>query len=226
MPSEMAPEQVIAALAPYLSDARKARIEQVLAGRTYTVATVVEGLINHGNISAVMRSAEALGFQPFHIVEEREPFKNSSRTSQGADKWLDIARWESPDDCVAALKAGGYTVVATHLSDTAVPIGTIDFTQRTALVLGNEQRGVSPRMQELADRCCIIPTTGFVQSFNISVAAAVALYHAYQDRMGRQGFHGDLSPNACNALRAQFYRLSVRRAEDLLRQAAVTGHGT
>ena len=130
-----APGAIIDRLGPYLSDRRKARIEQVVAGRTDTVATVVEGLTNLGNISAVMRSAEALGFHRFHIVEAAGRFKTSARTTQGADKWLDITRWQDADACVAGLRGAGYSIVVTHLSDDAVPIDTIDFTQYDIIFL-------------------------------------------------------------------------------------------
>ena len=211
---------VIATLEPYLTEARRARIEDVLDGRTYTVATVVEGLINTGNVSAVMRSAEALGFQPFHVITGSEQrYKTSQRTSQGAEKWLDVFQWETPAACVEHLKNNGYTVVATHLDATSVPIGEIDFTQKTALVFGNERDGISEEMAALADRRCLIPMPGFTQSFNISVAAAVALYHARQDRLSRQGFHGDLTLPARTDVRARFYRRGIRHAEDLLRRA-------
>ncbi|MGI9175510.1 MAG: TrmH family RNA methyltransferase [Rhodothermales bacterium] len=216
---------VISVLEPYLTEARRVRTEEVLDGRTYTVATVVEGLINTGNVSAVMRSAEALGFQPFHVITGQEQrYKTSQRTSQGAEKWLDVFPWEAPADCVAHLKAHGYTVVATHLDATSVPIGEIDFTQKTALVFGNERDGISQEMAALADRRCLIPMPGFTQSFNISVAAAVALYHARQDRLFRQGFQGDLSDAARLDVRARFYRRGIRHAENLLRRAlAETG---
>lgn len=217
MPADALPPITVAErLAPYLSEPRKARIDQILEGRTNTVATVVEGLVNVGNVSAVMRSAEALGFHRFHVVETAGRFKRSSRTSQGADKWLDIYRWPDADSCVQALRDEGYAIVVTHLSESAVPIDTIDFTKKTALVLGNEQFGVSERMLALADTACIIPMVGFSQSFNISVAAAVSLYHAYQDRIRRQGRQGDLTPEERHALRAHYYRLSVRRADALL----------
>ena len=212
-------DRVIAILEPYLTEARRARIEDVLDGRTYAVATVVEGLVNTGNVSAVMRSAEALGFQAFHVITGQERYKTSKRTSQGAEKWLDVRAWPTPAACVEHLKASGYVVVATYLDETAVPISEIDFTRKTALVFGNEQSGISDAMAALADRRCIIPMPGFTQSFNISVAAAVALYHARQDRLTRQGFHGDLSEAARTSLRARFYWKSVRHAEDLLRRA-------
>ena len=220
----LSPAQVTEILAPYLTEARSARIDAVLAERTYTVAPVVEGLINTGNVSAVMRTAEALGFQAFHIITHEEHddgvrYKTSARTTQGADKWLDVWRWPSPEACVTHLKAQGYTVVVTHLDDRAVPIDTLDFTQKTALVFGNERDGVSEAMLALADRTCLVPMAGFTQSFNISVAAAVCLYHARQDRLARQGRHGDLAEAQRETLRALFYLKSVRRAAQILERA-------
>lgn len=214
------PEVVVERLRPYLSPARQARIEAVLDGRTYTVAPVVEGLVNTGNVSAVMRSAEALGFQPFHIITGPARFKQSKRTTQGAEKWLDVHVWPTPAACVAHLRARGYAIVATHLDPTAVPLDTLDFTQKTALVFGNERDGVSEALLALADRRCVIPTPGFVESFNISVAAAVALYHAYRDRLARQGRHGDLTEAERAHLRAGFYLRAVRHAGRILRQGA------
>ncbi len=213
------PDEVVAVLQPYLSEARRARIEAVLDGRTYTVATVVEGLVNTGNVSAVMRSAEALGFQPFHLITGPARFKKSKRTTQGAEKWLDVRVWETPAGCVEHLRERGYAVVATHLDDTAVPIDALDFTRKTALVFGNEREGVSAELLALADRRCIIPTPGFVESFNISVAAAVGLYHAYRDRLARSGRHGDLTEAERRHLRARFYLKAVNHATRILRQA-------
>lgn len=210
------PREIIDTLTDFLTPERRDRIEAVLAERTYRFATVVEGIVNVGNVSAVMRSAEALGFQPFHVITGDETFKNSQRTSQGAEKWLDVYRWETAADCIAHLHDGGYRVVVTHLDETSVPIGEVDFTEKTALVFGNEKEGVSQEMLRLADARCIIPMSGFVQSFNISVAAALSLYHARQDRLGRMGRHGDLSDAERSELRAVFYLKSVRHARKIL----------
>lgn len=214
----LSPDIIIERLLPYLTEQRIERIQSVVAKRSRNVVTVIEGLINLGNVSAVMRSAEALGFFDFHIVEgEHTRFKNSARTSQGAEKWLNVSRWPTATACVSNLKARGFTLVATHLDDTSVPIDTIDFTRPTALIFGNEQDGVSSEMLALADHRCIIPMAGFVESFNISVAAAVGLYHAYHDRMTRQGFHGDLTESEKTALTAEYYRRSVKHADEILR---------
>ncbi len=215
---EFTPDLIIDRLRPYLTAQRIERIQEVVSRRSRNVVTVIEGLINLGNVSAVMRSAEALGFYDFHIVEgDNTRFKNSARTSQGAEKWLNVSRWPTPVACASALKARGYILVATHLDETSVPIDTIDFTQPTALVFGNEQGGVSSEMLALADHRCIIPMAGFVESFNISVAAAVGLYHAYHDRMTRQGFCGDLTEAEQTALTAEYYRRSVKHADEILR---------
>lgn len=216
-PKELTPDLVVDRLRPYLTEQRIKRIQEVVSRRSRNVVTVIEGLINLGNVSAVMRSAEALGFYDFHIVEgDHTRFKNSARTSQGAEKWLNVSRWPTPVACASTLKARGYTLVATHLDETSVPIDTIDFTQPIALVFGNEQGGVSHEMLALADHRCIIPMAGFVESFNISVAAAVGLYHAYHDRMTRQGFHGDLTEAEQTALTAEYYRRSVKHADEIL----------
>ena len=219
----LTPEQVIEILEPVMRAERLERIREVVAQRTRTVVPVVEGLVNTGNVSAVMRSAEGMGYQDFHVVKgQNERFKHSERTSRGAEKWIDLTRWEAPEPCVDFLHAAGYTVVATHLDDEAVSIDTIDFTEKTALVFGNEKDGISPAMQEAVDQTCIIPMAGFTESFNISVAAALGLYHAQRDRLARQGHHADLSEPEQTRLVARFCMRSVRKPEAILRRAIET----
>lgn len=223
LPTGFSPSQIIEILTPYITEERMARLSSVISQRTSTVVTVIEGLINLGNVSAVMRSAEALGFHHFHIIEGGTRFKNSQRTSQGAEKWLEVSRWPNAAACIPELQKQGYHVVATHLDDTAVPISEIDFTRPTALVLGNEKEGVTQELLSLADQRCVIPMAGFVQSFNISVAAAVALYHAFHDRITRQGYHGDLDDNTKEELLAAYCYRSVKHADDILRKASAIG---
>lgn len=213
-----APKDIIEVLRPFVSDERVARISDVLDGRTYRIAPVVEGLANTGNVSAVMRTAEGLGLQGFHIVAGTIPMKHSVRTTQGAHKWLDVATWETPDACVDALHAEGYRVLVTHLDDRARPIDEVDFSGPVALVFGNEKHGVSPRMVERADETVLLPSPGFVQSYNISVAASMALYHARNEMMRLTGHFGDLTPDEKERLTADFFIRSVRTAVDILRR--------
>jgi hypothetical protein len=60
--------EVISTLSPYLADERKQRIKEVITNRTYSVCIAVEGLLELGNIAAVFRSADALGFQSVHVI--------------------------------------------------------------------------------------------------------------------------------------------------------------
>ncbi|MBX2820656.1 MAG: RNA methyltransferase [Rhodothermaceae bacterium] len=213
---DWSPEFIVEHLEQYVSEQRRARIEAVINQRTNTVVPVIEGLANSGNISAVMRSAEAMGLHQFHIIENNDHFKHSERTSKGAEKWLTVQKWATPNECVSYLHSKQYKVVVTHLDDTAVPIQDIDFTKPTAFVFGNEKSGASQEMLDLADQRCIIPMNGFVESFNISVAAAIGFYHAYVDRIQRQGKHGDLSDKEKLELRALYYQRSVNQAERIL----------
>jgi tRNA (guanosine-2'-O-)-methyltransferase len=212
------PSRVVEVLDPFISESRRIRIERVLDGRTMTVAVVVDGIADTGNVGAVMRTAEGLGFLAFHVVAGGAPYKHSTRTSQGAEKWLDLHLWPTPHHGAAYLKGAGYRIVAAHLDGASVSIDEIDFTQPTAIVFGNERDGVSEDMLALSDAHCVIPMTGFAQSFNISVAAAVGLYHAYRDRLHRTGRHGDLTPEQRDVIRAVYYLRSVNRAREIVRR--------
>lgn len=207
--------EIVAHLSEYMTDARKSKIEVVVSRRTYAVTPVMEGLYDRGNVAAVMRSSEAFGFQAINIIETSKKFKQAKRVAQGADKWLDIQRWDSTSECVERLKGQGYRILATNL-DEAVPIGEIAFDRPTALVFGNEKDGVSEEMLDLADGCVKMPMHGFAQSFNISVAAALCLYHIFEDRLRRLGPPGDLTEEEREILTAVYYLRTVPNAERLL----------
>jgi tRNA (guanosine-2'-O-)-methyltransferase len=208
--TRVAPERIVSMLQPHMTERRLRRIREVVAERTRSVVPVVEGLVNTGNVSAVMRSAEALGYQDVHVVEgDNERYKHSQRTAGGAEQWLDLWRWNDPGAWADHMRGRGYRLVATHLHADTVPIRDLDFTTPTALVFGNEEEGVSDAMMEEVDAACVVPLPGFTESFNVSVAAAVALYHAQQDRLNRQGHHADLSDEAQTRLVARFCLRSV-----------------
>lgn len=208
---------IIEQLAPLITEERKNRIEQVVAARTYSLAVVLEGIYDRGNASAVMRSAEAMGFARIHMIENTEKFKAANRVTQGADKWLDVTRWKSTRAAVAAIKSQGYRLCVTSL-EASKPLDEIDFSEPTALVLGNEKEGVSQEMLEAADERVRIPMQGFVQSYNISVAGALCLYHVLQDRKRRLGRNGDLSAEQQQLLKASYY-LRSNKSPKVLRKA-------
>jgi tRNA (guanosine-2'-O-)-methyltransferase len=120
--------------------------------------------------------------------------------------------------CIEHLKQNGYQIVVIHLDPTSRPISEIDFSQPTALVLGNEKDGVSEVMIAAADERILLPMAGFVQSYNISVAAALGCYHIYLDRMRRLGRSGSLNQKEIAILQAAYYLRSLDSAEDVLKE--------
>ncbi|QDG53212.1 RNA methyltransferase [Persicimonas caeni] len=212
---ELSADEVIELLAPRLTERRMQRIDEVIAKRTCEIACVFDGPYDMGNVSAVLRTCEGLGIQPVHLIETQEKFKEANRVTQGAEKWLDIRRWKDPKECVADLKRRGYRICATHL-EASRPIAEIDFSEPTALVMGNEQDGVSQEVLEASDLRCIIPMAGFTQSYNISVAAALTLYHVRRWRIDRLGREGELSEREQKLLRAHFFLRGIDRGRDYL----------
>ena len=210
--------RIVEILAPLITDRRRELIDEVIARRTYSVVPVLDGIYDRGNISACMRSAEAMGFQAMHVIERYEGFKAANRVTQGADKWLDVTRWSEPSSCVADLRQKGYAIVATHL-EASRPIAEIDFTTPTALVFGNERDGVCDEILEAADARVIIPMDGFSQSFNISVAAAISLYHVAHSRRQGLGHHGDLTGAQQAMLTASYYTRTVKHWERVVARA-------
>lgn len=196
--------EVIAGLAPLATSKRLATLNKVVNGRSFSILPIVEGLHDMGNLGAVCRSADALGLGAVHCInaESQRYRARKQRNSAGAEKWMDIRMWDSPASCIQTAKASGYHVVATHFDPGAVSIHDVDWTQPTAVILGNEREGVSAEAIELADSTAFIPMSGFVSSFNVSVAAALVFYEARRARVERLGHHCDLSEHEKQILTA------------------------
>ncbi len=208
--------------ADFLVPARKARIDEVVAGRTRTLTVVMETLCDPQNVNAVLRTCEAFGVQELHVVEgPMKAWDRNKKISQNADKWLEVRRWKTARECLVHLKGRGFLVYATHLGDGARPLEELPFREKVALVFGNEHRGVSAEALELADARYSIPMRGFVRSLNVSVAVAVSLYRAMERRIAERGRHGDLSSEEAAELRERFYVLAVRQRTRIAKAQAV-----
>ncbi len=169
-------QQLIEKLKDHVTPERFEKIQKVASLRLPQMAVVLEDIYDRGNASAVMRSAEAFGFYQMHMIERQEKFKESKRVTQGAHKWLHIQKWNSTLGCIKALKAEGRKIYVTHLDPKAMPLQEVDVSSPFALCFGNEKDGATPELLKLADQTVFIPMRGFVQSFNISVAAAISFY--------------------------------------------------
>ena len=195
---------------------RSERLTKIVEDRIFDIVPVVEGLYDLGNIAAVCRTVEGLGIGTIHIITGDGKYKQSARTTQGSHKWLQSQRWESTKDCLSTAKSDGYKVVVTDL-EAAVSLDEIDWTQKTLLLFGNEHAGVSEEAKELADQRVMIPMFGFVESFNISVAAAMALKHAADAREAKLGRRGDLTAKEQKILQSIYYAKHLgARANDMV----------
>jgi tRNA (guanosine-2'-O-)-methyltransferase len=196
----------------FLVPERKARIDEVVANRTRTLTVVIEAFCDPQNANAVLRTCEAFGVQDVHVVEGlMKPYDRNKKVSQNADKWLDVHRWKTTRACLEHLAAEGYAIYATHLGPGSRALEELSFAGKVALVFGNEHRGVSADALALADAQYVIPMRGFVQSLNVSVAAAISIARAVERRVAERGRHGDLPEPEAAALRERFYVLAVKQ---------------
>jgi tRNA (guanosine-2'-O-)-methyltransferase len=216
--TKLEPDTIVAILSPHMTERRRGEIEEVLDGRTLNVAVVVDGMVDLGNVSAIMRSAEAFGIQTIHAIDTSKAFKRSRRTTRGADKWIDRHRWEDPHACFDRLRHDGFVILVADASPASVPLSEADLTGKVALVFGNERDGVSSETSDLVDGSIRITMDGFVESLNVSVAASIVLHEAHRQRGVRYGRNGDLLPVDRDRIRAVWYLKSVRESEAIVQR--------
>jgi tRNA (guanosine-2'-O-)-methyltransferase len=163
---------------------RAEKLISVLARRQPSLTVVFENVHDPHNVSAVIRSCDAVGVLEAHAVYHgRAAFpKLGAKSSASARKWVDVHQHTDVATCFNALRARGFRIYTTHMSSDAVSLYDLDLTSPVALVFGNEHEGVSDEARGLADGNFIIPQVGVVQSLNISVACAVSLYEAFRQR--------------------------------------------
>jgi tRNA (guanosine-2'-O-)-methyltransferase len=163
---------------------REERINTVLTKRQPNLTIVLENVSDPHNISAVMRTADAVGIQDIYILNTKIGAHEmwSAKASSSAMNWLTIHQFTNTKDCFDALRKNFQKIYTTHLSADAVGLYELDLTQSVALVFGNEHDGCSEEIIQLADGNFIIPQVGMIKSLNISVACAVSLYEAYRQK--------------------------------------------
>lgn len=167
-----------------MSPERKEKLSRVLLRRQFDLTVVLENVFDPHNISAVMRTCDAVGIQDIFILNTRIPrhAKFGPRSSSGAAKWLTVHQFEDPEACFKEVRTRYERVYTTHLADDAVSLYDMNLTESVALVFGNEHTGVSDEIRAIADGNFLIPQMGIISSLNISVACAVSLYEAFRQK--------------------------------------------
>lgn len=192
------------------------RLVEVAALRTRAVMPVFESTHHSHNISAVLRTADAFGFQDVSFVYHQPDmkFRLSDSVDRGSSMWLMTRRTTSIEECAHILKAAGYKILLVSLptfartsghyqkslpSFAAHEIGNTDFNavigdSRIALISGNEKFGVSDAWVEFADGYLHVEMSGFVESLNVSVCAGILL-HALRNQWIRSDKTHALTPS-------------------------------
>ncbi len=162
------------------------RIEKVLSKRQNGLTVVLENVNDPHNISAVMRTCDAVGIQDIYILNTKIGAHEmwSAKASSSAVNWLTIHQFTNLEECIVALRKKFDKIYTTHLSTDAVGLYELNFLENVALVFGNEHDGCSNEIIALADGNFIIPQVGMIKSLNISVACAVSVYEAFRQKTG------------------------------------------
>ncbi|OON36981.1 tRNA (guanosine(18)-2'-O)-methyltransferase TrmH [Izhakiella australiensis] len=165
-----------------MNSQRHARIRAMLASRQHDLTVCMEQVHKPHNVSAVIRTADAVGVHEVHAVWPGHRMRTMVSTAAGSNSWVQVKTHRTITDAVAHLKGRRMQILATHLSDEAVDFREIDYTLPTCILMGQEKTGITETALALADRQIIIPMVGMVQSLNVSVASALILYEAQRQR--------------------------------------------
>ena len=158
------------------------RLKAVLDRRMGDLTVLLEHVDKPHNLSAILRSCDAVGVLEAHVVTLAGRLPTFNSTAQGSQKWVPLHAHPTSLEAAEALKARGFTLFGTHLSAEALDYRDCDFTGPTAFVLGAEKWGLSDAMAAAVDHSVVIPMRGMVQSLNVSVATATLLFEALRQR--------------------------------------------
>lgn len=144
---------------------------------------ILDGVEDPQNLGATLRSAEVAGVDGVFIPQRRSAGLSASavKASAGAAAHVRIARVTNTNQTIELVKSNGYWVTGLT-GDAGKRIWEIDFLVPTAIVLGSEGSGLHRLVREKCDFLTSIPVHGKVGSYNVSVAAGIALYEVVRQR--------------------------------------------
>ena len=193
----------------FLTDNRKAKFLKVLATRTNHFTVAIEDVFQLHNTSAVMRSCEVFGIQQLNVVEEKFGKSIDKEIAMGAQKWVDVNRFESISNCIENLKSKGYQIIATTPHEHDCLLDDFDISKPSALFFGTERDGLSQEVLQQADGFLKIPMVGFTESLNISVSAAIIIQNL-MSRLHKSDMAWQLSEAEILEKRLEWSRSSIK----------------
>ena len=201
--------EYLAYLETFLTANRKERFLEVLQNRTRHFTIAVEDVYQLHNTSAVMRSCEVFGIQDLHVIEERFGKRIDKEIAMGAEKWVDIHRYQNNTSCIEELRKQGFQIVATSPHIQAGFLADFDITKPSAIFFGTEKTGLSEDILQQADAYIKIPMVGFTESLNISVSAAIVIQDI-TERLRKSGINWQLTENEILEKRIDWSRKSIK----------------
>jgi len=203
-------------LETFVTENRKKILKKVLQQRTRYFTVALEDLYQMHNVSAVVRSSDVFGWQDLHIIQKIYDPKLSHKIAKGAEKWLDIHRYDDTQGSIDALKKQGYQIVATTPHNDDVLLPDFDISKASAFFFGVEKNGLSDVVKQQADVFLKIPMHGFTESFNISVAAALIM-NSLTERLHQSDINWQLSEDAKSKTYIKWLEKSIRSIEMIKR---------
>lgn len=199
-----------------VTEEREQKIKSLIAKRQQHLTIILENVHDPHNLGAVMRTCDTVGIHEIYAlytIENPKEFHNmiGHNSSSGSKKWVDVHFFEDVNACFDAVRTKYKRIYGTHLSDEAVGLYDLDLAEPTALLFGNEHRGVSKEALALLDGNFIIRQSGMVQSLNISVACAVSLFEAKRQRMVK-GMYDQPFDNG-NAFHQELYARYIKSSK-------------
>ena len=159
----------------FITENRKEGFKRVLENRTKHFTIAMEDVYQLHNTSAVMRSCEVFGIQELNVIEQRFGKRIDKEIALGAEKWVDVRRFSTIQNCIDDLKGKGYQIIATTPHNDSCLLQDFDISKPSAIFFGTEKLGLSEEVMQQADGYLKIPMVGFTESLNISVSAAIII---------------------------------------------------
>jgi tRNA (guanosine-2'-O-)-methyltransferase len=195
-----------------ITENRREKFIKILAQRTKHFTIAVEDVFQLHNTSAVMRTCEIFGIQDLNVIEEKYGKKIDKEIAMGAQKWVDVHRFDSTTACIADLRQKGYRIIATSPHEDSCLLEDFDITQPSAIFFGTERLGLSEEVLAQADGFLKIPMYGFTESLNISSSAAIII-QSIMDRLRKSDVKWQLSEGEMFEKRIDWVRKSIKEID-------------
>ena len=210
-------QDLLTYLEGFISENRKEGFLRVLKNRTKHFTVAMEDVFQLHNTSAVMRSCEVFGIQELNVIEQKFGKSIDKEIAMGAEKWVDINRFSSIQDCITNLKGKGYQIIATTPHNDSCLLHEFDITKPSALFFGTERDGLSEEVMQQADGFLKIPMVGYTESLNISVSAAIIIQDV-TNRLRQSDINWQLSEEEVLEKRLDWTRKSIKDIEFIERK--------